>query len=469
MYFFDDYTKFESRSLAVCEDGTNLCYRDLTAFSKQIGVHVPKRSLLFSFCSNTAGSLLGYLAFLNNRIVPVMVDSGIDAALVAQLIDTYQPQYLYLPQNMAAQYPYAAPVFTAYGYTLLKTNFDTVYPLYDELALLITTSGSTGSPKLVRQSYQNLQANATSIVEYLEIDETERPISTLPMNYVYGISIINSHVQMGATLLFTTKSIMQKEFWTFFKEQNATSFGGVPYTYEMLKRLRFFNMDLPSLRYMTQAGGKLVPALHKEFAEYAQAQGKRFYIMYGAAEATSRMGYLPWQKSLEKYGSMGYVIPGGCFTLIDADDKPITTPDTVGELVYSGKNVTLGYALCGADLAKGDERGGILQTGDMAKFDADGFYYIVGRKARFIKIYGNRVSLDECERMIKAKYEQADCACVGVDDKMTIYLTDETLLPAVVHYVADTTHLNRNAFCAKFIETIPKNESGKTMYAKLDT
>ena len=137
-------------------------------------------------------------------------------------------------------------------------------------------------------------------------------------------------------------------------ENEATSIAGVPYTYEMLKRLRFTSMSLPSLRTMTQAGGKLHPDLHREFAEYALANGVDFVIMYGAAEATARMGYLPPDKSLEKYGSMGIAIPGGKFDLIDDAGMVITEPNTIGELVYYGDNVTLGYAECGADLLKGD-------------------------------------------------------------------------------------------------------------------
>ena len=252
---------------------------------------------------------------------------------------------------------------------LLRTGYVKDCLLYGELGLLLTTSGSTGSPKFVRQSYTNILDNARSIVTYLELDETERPITTLPMNYTYGLSIINSHLLVGASILVTDKTLMEKEFWSFFKESKATSFGGVPYTYEMLDKLRFYRMELPSLRTMTQAGGKILPELHEKFAKYAKEQGKRFVVMYGQCEATARMGYLPYEKAVEKKGSMGIVIPGGKFRLIDVNGKEITDPYITGELVYEGKNVTLGYAECKDDLGKGDERGGILETGDMAQFE----------------------------------------------------------------------------------------------------
>ena len=185
-------------------------------------------------------------------------------------------------------------------------------------------------------------------------------------------------------------------------------------------------MDLPYLRTMTQAGGKLSPELHREFAKYAQENGKHFVVMYGQTEATARMGYLPWKKAIEKYGSMGIAIPGGKLWLKDIQGNKIIQPDIIGELVYEGKNVTLGYAICKEDLKKEDERYGVLETGDMAKMDEEGYFYIVGRKKRFLKIFGNRVNLDETERMIKVTFEGLDCACAGIDDKLYIFITEDS-------------------------------------------
>ena len=241
----------------------------------------------------------------------------------------------------------------------------------------------------------------------------------------------------------------------------------VPFTYEMLKKIRFFRMQLPSLRYMTQAGGKLPPELHKEFAQWCREQGKAFVVMYGQTEATARMGYLPADKSLEKFGSMGYAIPGGRFILADVNGNEITTPETVGELIYEGDNVTLGYAQCRADLARGDERGGRLETGDMAKFDADGYYYVVGRKKRFLKIFGNRVNLDEIDLLIKKTFPDLDCASTGVDDHMQTYITREDLTDEVRRWLAATTHLSESAFEVKYIQDLPKNEAGKILYKEL--
>ena len=329
-----DLEKFKDNTALIDEFGGQMTYLVLNSEADILAERIGHRCLAFSLCRNEIGSVLGYIAFVNNGIVPVLLNSHLEEELLKNLLMTYEPSYLWVPKDQIKQFPGMEKEHEAYNYVLLKTGYKKEYPLYEELGLLLTTSGSTGSPKFVRQSYTNIRDNAQSIVKYLKLDETERPITTLPMNYTYGLSIINSHLLVGATLLVTDKGMMQKEFWQFFKAQEATSFGGVPYTYEMLDRLRFYRMKLPSLRTMTQAGGKILPELHEKFAKYAQEQGKKFVVMYGQCEATARMGYLPPEKAVEKKGSMGIVIPGGKFHLIAADGRRITTPLTTGELVY---------------------------------------------------------------------------------------------------------------------------------------
>lgn len=461
-----DLKKFDN-NLAIKDDrGNEITYCELNDIANNIYSAIGRRCLVFSFCRNEIGSVLGYVAFLNNGIVPVQLNSTLEVALRNELMEKYEPAYVWVPKDMTSEFSDYSLVYSSYDYVLLKTNYSKEYALFDELALLITTSGSTGSPKFVRQAYKNIISNAESIAEYLQLDSTERPITTLPMNYVYGLSIINSHFLVGAALMVTDKTLMQKEFWSFFKESNATSFGGVPYTYEMLDKLRFYRMDLPSLRTMTQAGGKITPELHEKFALYAEENHKNFVVMYGAAEATSRMGYLPPERAVEKKGSMGIPIPGGKYRLVDADGNDISTPNTVGELVYEGENVTLGYAEKGDDLSLDDERHGILFTGDMAQFDEDGYFYIVGRKKRFLKIFGNRVNLDEVDRLIKGEFN-IEVASSGVDDHMYIFIVDNSMADKVKDFIVSKTGLNQVAFKVMVIESIPKNDAGKTLYKEL--
>lgn len=461
------FKEFGGRIAAKDDKGNTITYSNLAEleelFRREAG-----RKLVFCVTRNCIEALAGYAAMINAGTVPVMISDDMDKGLLEHLFEQYQPEYIWTASERIHEFSYEMVSFSFRGYSLIRTLWSSEELLYEELALLLTTSGSTGSPKLVRQSYTNIRANTESIVEYLKLDDEERPITTLPMNYTYGLSIINSHLYVGAAILVTDKTIMQKEFWEFFKQEKATSFGGVPYTYEMLKKLRIFKMDLPSLKTMTQAGGKLTTELHREFAEFAAKTGRNFVVMYGQTEATARMAYLPAERSLEKVGSMGIAIPGGEFILIDANGQEIQEEGKIGELVYIGKNVTLGYAQDRKDLAKGDERKGRLETGDMARRDSDGYYYIAGRKKRFLKIYGKRVNLDEIERLVKAGFDYLDCASTGTDDNLYLFVTDEKLTGQVREYISDITKINLSAIHSKYIKEIPKNDSGKTLYVELE-
>ena len=453
------------RIAAITEDEDYFSYKDINDFATSIYHVIQHRCLVFCLCQNTIGSLCGYISFISHKIVPLMLDSSIDSELLEGLLNTYKPKYIWLPNSRYNEFRQRTIIFSKHNYSLVKLEESNFFSLHNDLALLLTTSGSTGSPKLVRISYGNIEANAKSIAEYLSIDENERPVTTLPMSYSFGLSIINSHLLKGATLLLNSKTLLEKEFWNFIKKQKATSLSGVPYTYEILKKLRFIKTDLPSLKTLTQAGGKLNNDLNKEFAEYCKQSGKRFFVMYGQTEATARMSYLPPQFSLTKLGSMGIPIPGGEFSLIDEKGSLIDESDIIGELVYKGKNVSMGYAECGDDLVKEDGNQGILYTGDLAKRDNDHFYYIVGRKKRFIKMYGNRVNLDETERLLKNIIP--DCACAGEDDHMIIYITDKTRLDEVCQYISSKTGIHHSAFSIMCLNAIPKNSSGKTIYSEL--
>lgn len=457
----------DERLALITQEGDKLTYADLADQVHALASLDLGRNLCFCLCENSPASVIGYLGMLNAGVVPLLVDRKITKELLDNLLAVYAPAYLYVPTELCECFDAYHPRSEMMNYTLLEANQVKPIVLDEELALLLTTSGSTGSPKLVRQSYRNIESNTKAIVEYLGITSDERAITTLPMNYTYGLSILNSHLASHATILLTDASMNMKVFWDFFKREEATSFGGVPFTYQMLKRVRFFKMDLPSLRYMTQAGGKLPPELHAEFATWAKEHDKRFIVMYGQTEATARMGYLPAEMSIEKAGSMGIPIPGGAFTLIDVDGNAITEPNVTGELVYEGDNVTLGYAQGPEDLARGDERHGRLETGDMAQFDEDGYYYIVGRKKRFLKIFGNRVNLDEVDRLLSTQFDGMLAASTGVDDRMVTFITDENRVDEVRLWLSDTTHLSQSAFEVRYLKEIPQNEAGKILYKNL--
>ncbi|MBC8551234.1 MAG: AMP-binding protein [Candidatus Brocadiales bacterium] len=458
-------SEFSENTAIITPDSKQYTYKELLGYTHNIAENLKPRSLVFCLSNNSIGSLAGYLSFIINKVAPVMLDSNLDKELLDNLIMTYKPEYLWMPEKNTNSIEGGELVINILGYSLMKLFCEKDYLLHDDICLLLTTSGSTGSPKLVKLTYENVYSNAESISEYLSIDKNERPITSLPMHYSFGLSIINSHLIKGATILLTNNSLMEKKFWPFLKTYKATSLSGIPYSFEILKKLRFFNMDLPYLKTITQAGGKLNDDLNRECSDFCKKTCKRFFVMYGQTEATARMSYLPPEYSISKLGSMGIAIPGGEFSLIDENGNIIKESDREGELVYKGKNVSMGYAVCRADLAKGDENNGVLVTGDMAKRDSDGYYYIVGRKKRFIKLFGNRVNLDETERLLKNII--SDCACSGQDDEMMIYITDDNRVDEIKSYIAQKLGINHKAFVVKCISKIPKNSSGKTIYSRL--
>jgi long-chain acyl-CoA synthetase len=457
--------KFKNNIAIIDDNNFALTYDQLFNHSNILNSNINKKSLIFILCENNIGSIIGYFTFFSNCHVQLLLDASIDSDQLKNLISLYKPNYLWVPNSKMILYPNGTKIFSDWNYSLIRMNISNIQ-MHKDLSLLLTTSGSTGSPKLVRLSYNNVISNAKSIANYLKISSIERPITSLPMNYSYGLSVINSHLIVGATILLTNYSVVQKEFWNFAQKQKATSISGVPYTYQMLKMIRFTNMELPYLKILTQAGGKLSTILVKEFYDYAVKNNKEFIVMYGQTEATARMSYLPFNRNQMKYGSIGIPIPGGEFSLIDLQNKNEIQNDNIqGELIFQGTNVSMGYANDIKDLANGDENFGKLYTGDIAYKDEDGYFFITGRMKRFVKIYGNRINLDEVEQILIN--ENIECVCDGLDDKLIIYTTEKNNNDYILHLLTSNLKLNFRAFEIRIISEIPKNSAGKVLYSKL--
>lgn len=451
---------------AIDSQGNSLTYGRLRDFAEKAKDMMPGRSLLFLLVENNCGGIAWTIGNICAGNVPLILNAHLDDALYQSLYELYQPPYVCVPEGMAEKFPYET-VITCYGYTLMKTGHEAC-PMLEELSHLLPTSGSTGSPKLVRHKYANIEAAALNISTFFELTEKDRPLMVLPLYYTMGLSMVFSHFYVGATLLITNLSMTDRNFWNFMKEEHATSFTGVPYSFEILNLMRIFRMDLPDLKLLTQGGGRMPRELNLKFAEWCRDTGRQWIATYGQSECTARMAWLPDKWAIEKVGSIGIAVPNGELSLIDMDGNTITTPNTEGEMCYRGKNVTMGYARKREDLLLGDERHGFIRTGDLAYFDEDGCYYIVGRMGRFLKLFGMRVGLDECERIIKGKFTGLECACVGTDEKMLVYLTNENYKEQVKEELVARLKLVASSFEVRVIPEIPKNEAGKILYAKLN-
>lgn len=404
---------------------------------------VGTRTLGFLLCSPSKETVALYLACLRRGHVPLLLDANLPADQLDALVGRYRPQWLAGKQGEQ-------------GLTALPNSQAPV--LHPALSLLLSTSGSTGSPRLVRLTREALQANAQAIVEYLGIGASDRAITTLPMNYSYGLSVLNSHLLAGASLVLNADSVMTRDFLERVRAHSVTSVAGVPYVHQMLHRTGFFTQALPRLHTITQAGGKLDDRLTRHIATHAKATGRRFFVMYGQTEACARISYVPPDRLLDKIGSIGIPIPGGKLSL-SSDNQ---------ELIYEGPNVMMGYAETREDLARGDDLHGRLATGDVARTDDDGFFYITGRLKRFIKVSGNRIGLDEVEQALQ-EVLQVPVAASGKDDRLVAWIEgrDPTLLDQAREHVRNAYGIHHSMTQLRLVEQLPLLPTGKKDYAPL--
>ncbi|WP_280490945.1 AMP-binding protein [Nocardia asiatica] len=399
------------------------------AYASELG---PARRLVALAARNDLASLVAYLGALSAGCAVLLTGE-----ITAELREVYDPD-----------------VIVDAGHTRVVRE-DSAHSLHPELALLLSTSGSTGSPKLVRLSATNLRANAAAIADYLAIGPDDCAATTLPMFYCYGLSVVHSHLLRGASLMLTDRSVLDTEFWQLFRECRATSFAAVPYTIDLLDRVGFANMTLPHLRYVTQAGGKLAPERVREYAEIGRDRGWEFVVMYGQTEATARMAYLPAHLAIAHPDCIGIPIPGGEFSLEPVEDDH----DGPRELVYRGANVMMGYATSAADLALGATVAA-LRTGDLARRTPEGLYQVVGRRSRFAKIFGLRIDL---ERLESGLAEAGFTACCADDDAhLVVAVEGPRADPTPI--AARLSGLPAAALRVRSVERMPRLPNGKPDY-----
>ena len=422
------------------------------------------KRLALLFGPSTFETVAVYVGMLRAGFAVQFAPPDLDEVLCHRLIDAYQPDIVW-PAACAPEASYVAMDADSFGQiAVARVPYDGP-PAADDLGVLLPTSGSLGSPKYVRLTYGNVQANAESIVEYLGIGPDERALMSLPFSYSYGLSLVNTHLLAGASIAITSRPIVMGGTWDFFRAQGCTSIAGVPPTYHALARTGFLNRDLPTLRTMTQAGGKLAESQVRRFHDYAAQRGARFFVMYGQTEASARISYVPWDRLPEKAGSIGIPIPKGRLSV----DGAAAGPNAQGELVYSGPNVMHGYATSRDCLAKGDELGGVLRTGDLGYADDEGFFFVTGRMRRFMKVFGVRMNLDELERALEEECHTS-VACVGRDNQLAIVVeTREQRVSEQVRTLAlQRYHLPPSLFRVESMVTLPQKSSGKKDYGPLE-
>jgi acyl-coenzyme A synthetase/AMP-(fatty) acid ligase len=440
----------------VAENKSFISYLELhqlvTTAKKEICAHAfqgDSKLLIMLVANNSVASVTYYLAALQLGHTVWWVDKDGDSERLQRLQAHYSVNLLIDNHNI--QLLSKAPVV-----------------LHDDLALLITTSGSTGSPTLVKLSFQNINSNCTAICEALTLQASDMAITTLPLQYSFGLSILNTHLQVGSSIILTEASLMSREFWGFFKAQEIKCLYGVPYSFDMLMKLSLDRLPLTSLRFMAVAGGKLAADKVALVNDYCLNQDSAFYVMYGQTEASARIAVLAPGKVKIKPASIGQAIAGQLW-LEDEAGETIKSTEQQGELCYQGENVMMGLAQTQSDLSlpKQVEK---LRTGDLALMDTDGDYQIVGRLKRFIKLLGHRVNLDEVEQFFRK--QNFHVICTGQDDMIFCYLVADkendlhlsecqTLLNSYLSIHSNYSHW-------QVIQEVPYLSSGKVNYQQLE-
>ncbi len=418
MGLFKSFNKYKENIAIIDKKYSNLSYKQVLTETNEIKKKVKNRSLILIVSENSLGSLLAYIFCIINNHVGIIIDSKTTNQNILKIFKNYQPNYVFLSKKTKSIFDkICSEKYTFFDQSLMKNQINKKKKLNNNLSLLLSTSGSMGSIKFVKLSKSNLKHNTDSIISYLKINSKDSAITNLPISYSYMLSVINTHFEAGASIVISKYSLIQKEFWKILKNSKVTSFNGVPYTYEILTRIGLKNIKIETLKYLTHAGGKLEKDKLKEIIKFCKKNNLKFFSMYGQTEASPRISYVPPERALAKLGSVGMALDIGRF-YTDAVDSV-----SEGELIYEGPNVCMGYAYSREDLSKPDSNKGILRTGDIATIDNEGYATIVGRKKRFVKVYGSSVNLDDLESKLKAK--SFDTAVIGRDEKIIVLTTGD--------------------------------------------
>ena len=451
--------KIAKNNLLVFQDavsGTQYSLQELLFQIPEIGD--ANKKLVFLYLNNDTISTAVYLSFLRTTHATVLLSNTLDPILKTTLEAEYQPTAIFDTTRTHID-GYTNKMIVNDWATVslfLNENYDT--KIHEKCKVLLSTSGTTGSPKFVKLSESNLLENAKSICAYLPIISEDVTPLNLPLYYSYGLSVLHTNAISGGTIVSGVADILQKDFWSQMNTYKFTSLAGVPFVYEMLNRIGFLKKDYPSLRYISQAGGNLSQNIKKSFHEYCVANNIAFYVMYGQTEASARISYVPADRLGEKITSIGIPIQNGELTL-DANTE---------ELLYKGPNVFGGYSEKREHLANWEEINP-LRTGDLAYKDEDGFYYIKGRLKRFVKIFGNRVNLDEIERFLKIAFNVGLVACIGVEDKYILVSHAENQIEerAIKEQLFQRFKIHQAAVKVQFLTEIPLTSNGKVNYKKI--
>lgn len=412
----------------------------------------PSRGLVLCCAPRSVSGVIAYLAAVEAGQAIILADPT--APNLENIAKAYDPEWIVAPLGLFFEGYDLAP-WDIPDLLLFKRQDGLAAPLHPDLFLVLLTSGSTGSSKGVRLSYANIASNTRAIIQSLELKTETNALCHLPLSYSFGMSVLHMQLAVGGQCVLTEQSMMEGDFWKRVRAKKVSLFPGVPYHYEMMMRLGLDRLNVPDLTTFLQAGGKMQRPLTEKMLQAVQNRPNgELFIMYGQTEASPRISCFPLHKQPEKIGSSGTALPGGKLEIED------------GEIVYSGPNVMMGQAHSRDDLTLGDVMGGRLATGDLGELDQDGYLTITGRSQRFAKLFGQRIALDDLERIAAPI---AFTVALESPEKILLYTTcsDPSLQGQILGHLVKETKLPAPWFEIKVLEEIPVKPNGKVDYQKL--
>lgn len=444
--------------IAILDDkGNKVTYKELENRAKDLEKYIEIRGFLFILCDRHIETLEFIYEVLYLNRVPLLLSFDISREFLDNLITVYHPQYIYCNKShkIAGRYQ---QLLEKDNHVLLTTGEEKVV-IHPDVAVLLSTSGTTGSPKLVKLSYRNLYKNAEYFCSHLEIKSGQKGIAPLLASYVYGLNLCIWHWYSGATLCTTEEFVFSKKFEEFYRKEQINNFGGTPHIFEMLQKVQFWNTEKLTYLHRVMVGGSKMP--EKQMLDMFSVLKEKFWILYGQTECTGAVLGVNFVGNDIKSGIVGYSI---------GDVKSIIDSATEELLLRSGDVISLGYANRIEDLAEVDGRGEYLHTGDLARIDDRGCIYLKGRMTRYVKILGKRISLDDVENYLKIRKPNVEFSCIDVEDSLFIFHTslEDKINKEIRHLLDYNMKIPGKFVNCLYLKKIPRNNSGKILYADLE-
>ena len=414
---FKNLSNFK-KNLAIIDDEKIINYNDLIRDIKKLTHRLSgeKRSLCFLLAENTSDFVKIYISLLKLNYVIAIIDYRLSPKYLNKLINDYRPNFIFIPQNY--KLTNKKKILFKYSNYLIIKNDAYLHKLNNELIMMLPTSGTTGSSKMVMISKDNIYKNTLNIIKYLRLNKNHITLANLPFHYSYGLSILNTHLSSGAKIILFKDSIISKKFKNLFLFEKINCFYGVPETYEILKKL-----DLnfgKYFKFFAIAGGKISKTTLEFLIKKADNFKINIFNMYGQTEASPRISFSKYKNKKDRLKIFTVGKPFGGGKIFIKNNEKILKKNIVGKIYFYGKNVMIGYAESFKDLNKKRTNKFLIETGDLGFIDDNNNLNLSGRKDRYIKLDSERIHLNDIEDMLKSNFKKNKYLIVYFNNKINL-------------------------------------------------